>query len=67
LLGQQIGQIRIDEISCDGFQMAIATSSTARLPFLLPFINIKEVEIHSKVGTIDERKITTNYYGINLG
>jgi len=67
LLGQQIGQIRIDKISCDGFQMAIATTSTARLPFLLPFINIKEVEIHSVVGTFDERKITTNYYGINLG
>jgi hypothetical protein len=67
LLGKHIGEIRIDRISCDGFQMAIATTSTARLPFQLPFININEVEIHSVVGTFDERKITTNYYGINIG
>jgi len=67
LLGSQLGEIRVDQISCDGYQLSIQTSSTARLPFVIPFINIGSVEITSHVGAFDERKITTNYYGINVG
>jgi hypothetical protein len=67
LLGSQLGEIRVDQISCDGYQLSIQTSSTARLPFVIPFINIDSVEITSHVGAFDERKITTNYYGINVG
>lgn len=67
LLSRHLGEIRIERISCDGYQISIETSSIARLPFLLPFIDINEVEITSRVGTFDERKITTNYYGINVG
>jgi hypothetical protein len=66
-LGHQLGEIRVDSISCDGFQLSIRTSSVARLPFLLPFVDIDKVEISSEVGTFDERKVSTNYYGINLG
>ena len=67
LLGSQLGEIRVDQISCDGYQLSIQTSSTARLPFVIPFINIGSVEITSHVGAFDERKITTNFYGINVG
>ena len=67
LLGSRLGEIRVDQISCDGYQLSIQTSSTARLPFVIPFINIDSVEITSHVGAFDERKITTNYYGINVG
>ena len=67
LLGSRLGEIRVDQISCDGYQLSIQTSSTARLPFVIPFINIGSVEITSHVGAFDERKITTNYYGINVG
>jgi hypothetical protein len=67
LLSRQIGVIRIDKISCDGYQLSIETSSSARLPFVLPFIGVDEVQIRSQVGTFDERKVTTNYYGISIG
>ena len=67
LLGSRLGEIRVDQISCDGYQLSIQTSSTARLPFVIPFINIDSVEITSHVGAFDERKITTNFYGINVG
>ena len=67
LLSSRLGEIRVDQISCDGYQLSIQTSSNARLPFIIPFINIDSVEISSYVGTFDERKITTNYYGIDIG
>lgn len=67
LLGSQLGVIRVDQVSCDGYQLSIRTSSTVQLPFLIPFVNIDSVGISSHVGTFDERKITTNYYGINVG
>lgn len=67
LLSAQLGEIKVDSISCDGYQLSIRTSSTATLPFILPFIDLNTVQITSHVGTFDERKITTNYYGINIG
>lgn len=62
-----VGSIRIEEISCNGFELGVMTSARVKLPFQLAFIGIKEVDITSKVGIFDERKITTNYYGLNLG
>ncbi|MEN9687526.1 MAG: hypothetical protein RL381_538 [Actinomycetota bacterium] len=67
LLGPQLGEIQIQEVQCDGYQLSLRTSATARLPFVIPFTGIEKVEISSQVGTFDERKITTNYYGINIG
>lgn len=67
LFGPHIGEIRVEEINCDGFQLSIKSSATATLPFVLPFTGISHVEISSHVGTFDERKLTTNYYGINIG
>ena len=67
LLSRQLGVISIESIWCDGFQISVQTSSVARLPFVLPFIGIEEVNIRSSVGALDERKVSTNYYGINIG
>jgi len=67
LFGSQIGVIRVDQVSCDGYQLSLRTSSTVQLPFLIPFVKIDSVGISSHVGTFDERKITTNYYGFNVG
>lgn len=44
------------EISCDGFQLSIITSAIAKLPFVLPFTGISELRITSRVGIFDERK-----------
>ena len=67
LFGPQLGVINIEEIKCDGYQISLKTSSTATLPFVIPFTRISEVNISSHIGTFDERKISTNYYGINIG
>ena len=61
IFGSHLGVISVDEITCDGYQLSLHTSSIAQLPFVLPFIDIDSVEIHSHVGTFDERKITTSY------
>ncbi len=67
ILSRNLGEMTIDAIECDGYQISIQASSTAHLPFVLPFINLEKVSITSRVGTFDERKITTNYYGIDIG
>lgn len=67
LFGRHLGAISVESLTCDGYQISIETSATATLPFVLPFINISEVEISSQIGTFDERKVSTNYYGINIG
>jgi hypothetical protein len=59
--------IKIEEISCDGYELGIHTSARVVLPFKLALLNQSEVPISSKVGIFDERKVTTNYYGLNLG
>ena len=67
LFGPQLGAIIVDEIDCDGFQISLRTSATAALPFVIPFTRISSVRISSQVGTYDERKKSSNYYGINIG
>lgn len=61
LFGSRLGAITLDAIACDGYQLSIETSSTATLPFVLPFINLDKVLIRSRVGTFDERKLSTSY------
>ena len=58
--------VRVDVLSCDGYEVSLATSATAALPFVIPFTGVKEVRIQSRVGTIDERKITSNFYGVSI-
>lgn len=67
LFGPQLGEINIEEISCDGYQISLKTSSTATLPFVIPFTRVSAIKIFSHIGTFDERKKSNNYYGINIG
>ena len=64
---KNLSQIRVQDFQCDGFEIGIHSSARVTLPFILPFIGIETVDISSRVGNFAERKITTNYYGINLG
>ena len=67
LFGPQLGEINVEEINCDGYQISLKTSSTATLPFVIPFTRVSVIKIYSHIGSLDERKKTTNYYGINIG
>ena len=64
---ENIEGIRVNRVECDGYQLTISTSADVRLPFLLPFINLDYVEISTTVASIAQRRITTNYYGIDIG
>jgi hypothetical protein len=67
VMRSNLGVINLEKLSCDGYQIAITTSSTASLPFLFPLIEISKVRITSTVGSVDERKGTSNYYGVDIG
>jgi hypothetical protein len=60
-------EIRVNQIDCDGFELTISTSAKVLLPFVLPFINLESIDISSQVASIAQRKITTNYYGFEIG
>jgi hypothetical protein len=64
---KNLSQIRVLDFQCDGYEIGILSSARVTLPFILPFIGVEAVDISSRVGTFAERKITTNYYGLNLG
>lgn len=64
---KNLSQIKVEEFQCDGFEIGIYSSARVTLPFVLPFTGIDAIDISSRVGTFAERKITTNYYGLNLG
>jgi hypothetical protein len=67
LTRENLSEIKVEDIECDGYQISLRTSATVTLPFILPFTGIKELQVVSEVGSFGERKITTNYYGINIG
>jgi len=67
VMRRNLGAISLQKLSCDGFQISLTTSSTAVLPFYLPFTGISQVQISASVGSIDERRNTANYYGMNIG
>ena len=67
LIRENLTEIKVEKIECDGFQISLRTSATVTLPFILPFTGMRDVQVVSEVGSFGERKITTNYYGINIG
>ena len=64
---ENLEDIKVNRVECDGYQLTISTSADVRLPFLLPFINLDYVKISTTVASIAQRRITTNYYGIDIG
>jgi hypothetical protein len=67
VMRSNLGDINLENFSCDGYKISLTASATASLPFLLPFIESSKVRISSSVGSVDERKGTSNYYGVNIG
>jgi hypothetical protein len=59
--------VHVEKVLCDGYQLGVSTSAIARLPIALPFLGISEVRVSAQVGIFDERKVTTNYYGLTIG
>lgn len=52
---------------CDGFQIYIETTAVAILPIPVPFIDLRNVSIHSYAGAVGERAKTNNFYGLDIG
>jgi hypothetical protein len=64
---ENLEDITVNRVECDGYQLIISTTADVRLPFVLPFINLEYVKISATVASIAQRKITSNYYGIDIG
>lgn len=62
----EITSVVIDEIVCDGFQVSVSSHANAKLPFVLPFINIKTVSINSSVSTENQRSEGFYLFGIRI-
>lgn len=59
--------IEVSEISCDGFQMELATTASVLIPIPIPFINIEEIRIQSRASAIPERADSNNFMGLDIG
>jgi Flp pilus assembly protein TadG len=62
----EITNLRISSINCDGFGIQLVTTAQARLPLLLPFINIDSVAISSSVSTTSQRAKDFSPFGIRI-
>jgi hypothetical protein len=58
--------VEVNEFQCDGYEITLSTLARIKLPFSVPIFGIDEVEIRSHVSSIAERKITSNFYGIDI-
>lgn len=63
---ENLADIKVEDIECDGFSLSLRTSAYANLPFVIPFTGLSKVRISSTVGAFDERKVTDNFYGISI-
>ena len=66
LLRREIRDIWISEFTCDGVSVGISTSAFAVLPLQLPFINLKNIELHTSVGATNTRSKGLYLFGIRI-
>ena len=66
LLRREIRDIWITEFNCDGVSVGITTSAFAVLPLQLPFINLKNIELHTSVGATNTRSKGLYLFGIRI-
>jgi hypothetical protein len=66
LLRREIRDIWISEFNCDGVSVGITTSAFAVLPLQLPFINLKNIELHTSVGATNTRSKGLYLFGIRI-
>lgn len=62
-----LSKISLEAFSCDGFEVGITISGLAKLPISIPFFEVKEISLTSKVSTVGERASSNNYTGIDIG
>jgi Flp pilus assembly protein TadG len=62
----EITNLKINRIECDGFGIQLITQATARLPLVLPFLNLDSFEISSKVSTTNTRAKGFSPFGIRI-
>ena len=66
LLRREIRDIWLSEFICDGVAVGVSTSAFAVLPLQLPFINLKNIELHTSVGATNARSKGFYLFGIRI-
>lgn len=66
LTRREIRDIWVTEISCDGVSVEISTAAFAVLPLQLPFVNLKNIELHTSVGATNTRSKGLYLFGIRI-
>lgn len=66
LARREIRDIWMSEFNCDGVSIGISTSAFAVLPLQLPFINLKNIELHTSVGATNTRSKGLYLFGIRI-
>lgn len=66
LLRREIRDVWMSEFNCDGVSVGISTSAFAVLPLQLPFIDLKNIELHTSVGATNTRSKGLYLFGIRI-
>ncbi|MGI9144845.1 MAG: hypothetical protein ACR2I6_05055 [Candidatus Planktophila sp.] len=66
LLRREIRDIWLNEFKCDGVSVGVSTRAFAVLPLQLPFIDLKNIELHTSVGATNARSKGFYLFGIRI-
>ena len=66
LLRREIRDVWMSGFDCDGVSIGISTSAFAVLPLQLPFVNLKNIELHTSVGATNTRSKGFYLFGIRI-
>jgi hypothetical protein len=62
----ELSNIRIDQLTCDGFGIELTMRAQVTLPLVLPFIGAQTFEITSRVGTTNIRQEGFYLFGMRI-
>lgn len=66
LLRPEIREVWMNEFNCDGVSVGISTSAFAVLPLQVPFLNLRNIELHTSVGATNSRSKGLYLFGIRI-
>ena len=66
LARREIRDIWMNEFNCDGISISISTSAFAIIPIQIPFINLKNIELHTSVGATNTRSKGLYLFGVRI-
>jgi len=66
LLRREIREVWMSEFNCNGVSVGIRTSAFAVLPLQVPFLNLKNIELHTSVGATNSRSKGFYLFGIRI-